>query len=142
MYAFHLQSPANRPNSASKKPDETSDNQPTNENLPEELSNQSHSNNSKSDFSDQSDSSILIESNSLDISDLNEVTQASSKTDTNTGSNSSPVHKQSVENNKTKTNSESNKENKEKKVSHVRRKGLNVRRFPYSFMYCKYPSNQ
>lgn len=140
MYALRFdlpfQSPGVKTEAASKIPVETSDNQPTNENLKDNGSNQSHSNNSKSDFSDQSDSSILIENHSLDVSDLNEAAQASGKTDTNTGSNSSPVHKPAVLN---KTSSQT-KSNKEKKVSHLRRKGLEGKRlqFPYSVMHCKY----
>ena len=131
-----FQNPASRLECASKIPEETSDNQPTNVNLQENLSNQSHSNNSKSDFSDQSDSSILVESHSLDVSDLNDAAQASGKTDTNTGSNSSPVHNPAVTN-QTKQQSQSSKE---KKVNHARRKGLEGKRlqFPYSVMHCKY----
>lgn len=134
---MYFQSPATGQAAEIKKPAETTDNQPTNENLQENLSNQSHSNNSKSDFSDQSDSSIVIESHSLDASDLNEQAQTgtSGKTDTNTGSNSSPVHKPSVSNRTKQSQS-----NKEKKVSHVRKKGLEGKRlqFPYSVMHCEY----
>lgn len=94
--------------------------------------NRSHSN-SKTDSSDNSDSSICVESGSVDLSDVieNEQNDLSGKTD----SNSSPVRQISHQGNKRLQHSAQ----KDTKIGHVRKKLPEGKRlqFPYSVMHCE-----
>ena len=120
-----------------KRESSYSTNTATSGNLEEILSNRSQSN-SKSDSSDNSDSSICIESVSVEVSDDNEtcLNDLNIKTD----SNSSPVRQVSRRSNKrvqklTSTDKKSVPvRKKEMKMSPTDGKRL---QFPYSVIHCK-----
>lgn len=115
-----------------EKTDSSFDDSVRDRNLNGTFLNQSHSN-SKTDSSDNSDSSICVESGSVDLSDVieNEQNNFSGKTD----SNSSPVRQISHQGNKRMQHTAQ----KDKKLGHVRKKVPEGKRlqFPYSVMHCE-----
>ncbi|KAL4227362.1 hypothetical protein ACF0H5_012805 [Mactra antiquata] len=95
-------------------------------------STQSHSN-SKTDSTDNSDSSICIDSGSVDASDNNdeEPSEFVGKTD----STSSPTRKSSCRSNRTRT-SVVNRENKSDSVRNKNNQDVKGLQFPYSVIHC------